>query len=98
MALSVALQRLEELADASCARPGIAAAPPGGPRECVVCMTAPRRVRYACGHCVCCEECTALLQRCPSCRVGPINVVARGERLAFEESFVVQTGGAPQPT
>ena len=47
-----------------------------------------RAARYQCGHCVCCEACTLQLERCPSCRVGPIRVVARGAALAFEASFV----------
>ena len=87
MGLPAALGQLEALCDASDARPGIAAAP-AGPRECVVCMAEPRAVRYRCGHCTCCEACTALLERCPSCRVAPIHVVARGAALAYEESFV----------
>ena len=91
MSLADALRKLEKVADASNTRPGIAAQP-DGPRECVVCMAAPRAVRYRCGHCLCCEACTALLERCPSCRVAPIHVVARGEVLAFEESFVRPEG------
>lgn len=87
MRLTDALHQLEEMADASSTRPGIAATL-DSPRECVVCMGAPRATRFRCGHCVCCEACTAQLQRCPSCRVAPIHVVARGEGLAFEETFV----------
>lgn len=88
MALAEALTKLEEMADASDTRPGIAAAAASGPRECVVCMAAPRAARYRCGHCVCCEACTQQLVRCPSCRVAPVLVVARGTALAFEETFV----------
>ena len=87
MPLAEALSKLEALSDASDTRPGIAAAPTG-PRECVVCMAELRAVRYRCGHCVCCEACTTQLERCPSCRVAPIHVVARGVGLAFEDSFV----------
>ena len=87
-----ALTELEELSEAAHARPGVAAAPADGPRECVVCMAAPRATRYRCGHCLCCEACTRLLERCPSCRVAPIRVVARGASLALEESFVEQLG------
>ena len=50
-------------------------------------MAAPRACRYSCGHCICCTQCTALIDRCPSCRVGPIHVVATGAGLAFEDSF-----------
>ena len=92
MPLSEALATLEELADASNTRPGIAAAVGGAceeGRECVVCMAELRAARYQCGHCVCCEACTLQLERCPSCRVGPIRVVARGAALAFEASFRV---------
>jgi len=91
MPLSEALATLEELADTSNTRPGIAAAVGGAceeGRECVVCMAELRATRYQCGHCVCCEACTLQLERCPSCRVGPIRVVARGAALAFEASFV----------
>lgn len=99
MSLSDALQQLEAMADAADARPGFAAAVPttagvagGAPstveRECVVCMASPRGVRYRCGHCVCCEPCTELLERCPSCRVGPIRVIARSSSLALEDTFV----------
>ena len=107
MPLGDALQRLEAMADAASARPGIAAAAvaardagagdPGG-RECVVCMAAPRDVRYRCGHCVCCAPCSALLDRCPACRVAPIRIIAHGEALAFEDSFVhvaTDRGAAP---
>ena len=87
MPLAEALSKLEALSDASDTRPGIAATPTG-PRECVVCMVEHRAVRYRCGHCICCEACTAQLERCPSCRVAPIHVVARGAALAFEDSFV----------
>ena len=88
MALAEALARMETLADANSARPGIAAAAADGPRECVVCMAATRDARYRCGHCVACEACTQQLERCPSCRVAPIEIVARGAALALEESFV----------
>ena len=29
------------------------------PTECMVCMEAPRKIRFACGHLACCEKCTA---------------------------------------
>ena len=61
---SEALATLEELADSSNTRPGIAAAAGGAceeGRECVVCMAELRAARYQCGHCVCCEACTLQL-------------------------------------
>ena len=88
--LSHALRSLEEMAERTSTRAGVAAPAGGaaaGARECVVCMAAARAVRFRCGHCVCCEECTVQLERCPACRSGPIEVVARGEELAHEESF-----------
>ena len=89
MPLREALASLEELADTHSARPGIAAAAEG-PRECVVCMAAPRECRYACGHCLCCRQCTRQLERCPSCRVSPIRIVDSGQGLAFEQSFMLE--------
>ena len=98
MGLPDALSHLESLADAANARPGISALAAatdgisrpaaGSGRECVVCMAAARDVRFLCGHCVCCAACTALLERCPSCRVAPIRIADRGAALAFEETFV----------
>eukprot|EP00756_Hemistasia_phaeocysticola_P047865 Hpha_TRINITY_DN22322_c0_g1::TRINITY_DN22322_c0_g1_i1::g.177893::m.177893 len=39
------------------------------PKECVVCMTEAREVRFACGHFVCCGGCSrALYGNCPICR------------------------------
>ena len=88
MALADALARIEALADANSTRPGIAAA--SGRRAARVRRVhgSRRAPRYRCGHCVACEACTLQLERCPSCRVAPIEVVARGATLAFEESFV----------
>jgi hypothetical protein len=37
-------------------------------KECEICMAAPRRVRFKCGHCVCCEACSTKLNKCPNCR------------------------------
>ena len=92
MPLSTALSQLEalctELSDEVPVGLVLPQEEQGDERECVVCMVAPRAARYRCGHCVACEACTLQLERCPSCRVAPIEVVARGATLAFEESFV----------
>ena len=50
-------------------------------RECIVCMSEPRSIRFACGHLACCNGCTDMLQaaaiqegrgrqaKCPICQV-----------------------------
>lgn len=39
------------------------------PKECVVCLDAPRTVQFAeCRHFLCCDACAPELQRCPICR------------------------------
>jgi hypothetical protein len=60
--LSDALVELEEIATSFRARPGLISAADDTPRarQCVVCMSAPRSVRFACGHCCCCDECTEM--------------------------------------
>ena len=37
--------------------------------------------------CVCNQACTAQLELCPNCRT-PIAIAARGEALAYEDTFV----------
>ena len=44
-------------------------------RVCVICLDAPREVRFDCGHATTCEACTAELMedrnpRCPQCRAA----------------------------
>ena len=51
-------------------------------RECEVCQDAPREVRFACGHCNCCQSCAELIAAsrtplCPTCR-APIDLAASG--------------------
>jgi len=63
---------------ASSVRPLITPVPIAEPRECMVCLEAPRCVRFACGHLVCCASCTDELMEtashgvpknaCPVCR------------------------------
>ena len=81
-----------------------------GPRvakECRICMAAPRGVRFACGHLVCCEACVDDLlatefqrvpqNRCPTCR-SRIVVLQRGwPALAFEATYVPQDVPPPPP-
>ena len=38
-------------------------------KACLVCMTAPRSVRFGCGHGVACESCRHRLTHCPVCRI-----------------------------
>jgi serine/threonine protein kinase len=90
MPLETASRRLEELATEQSMRPGVIDADRTA-QECVVCMSRPRSVRFVCGHSSCCEDCAGILRDrgdpCPNCR-APINVVARGEHLAFEPTYV----------
>ena len=84
-----------------------AAMPPSmSAKECMICMCAPRGVRFACGHCVCCEACTDDLiatenqrvpqNKCPTCRARVV-VAGRGSNLAFEATFVEQSAPPPPP-
>ena len=41
---------------------GGAAVPTGAPKECVMCLDAPREVRFNCGHAVCCSRCVDKLR------------------------------------
>ena len=102
--------RLEELAEDANLRPGVSDADvpqmPLRARECVICMAAPRNVRFACGHLTCCTDCTNSLlatenQRlpqnmCPTCRAR-IVVIGSGPELAFEATFIQQPGPPPPP-
>jgi len=72
--------------------------------ECQICMAAPRCVRFACGHLVCCEQCTKNLiateghtlpqNKCPTCRARII-VVDRGNHLTNEQTFVIPATPPP---
>ena len=117
MPFAKATTAIEDLADDANLRPGMAdeasvdeREAAGTPlKECVICMAAPRSVRFACGHMLCCEDCTEDLinavaqtswgaqNKCPSCRAR-IVVVARGGAMASQETFVgmqMSTGRAP---
>jgi len=61
-------------------------------RECVVCLSEPRAVRFApCGHAVCCAECGDELVRrvrpCPACRAPIASVAERGAHVGAQETF-----------
>lgn len=61
----------------------------GDARECVVCMAAPRAVRFGCGHLCCCTACSDTMRDqnmgCPNCR-API-AIATGASSA-EPTFI----------
>ena len=56
--------------------------PPPEERECVICMSEPREVRFSCGHAVCCRGCAesllALEHPCPTCRTSDISMAEIG--------------------
>ena len=58
------------------------AAEPHEERECVICMSEPREVRFSCGHAVCCRGCAesllALEHPCPTCRTSDISMAEIG--------------------
>jgi len=39
------------------------------PKECVICLDAPRDTIFDCGHHVCCASCSCLIRNCPVCRM-----------------------------
>eukprot|EP00900_Chrysochromulina_parva_P016459 jgi/Chrpa1/24814/Chrysochromulina_OHIO_Genome00028132-RA len=104
MPFAKATTAIEDLADDANLRPGMAdeasvdeREAAGTPlKECVICMAAPRSVRFACGHMLCCEDCTEDLinavaqtswgaqNKCPSCRAR-IVVVAQGGAIASQD-------------
>ena len=117
MPFAKATTAIEDLADDANLRPGMAEEASVDEREaagtllkeCVICMAAPRSVRFACGHMLCCEDCTEDLinavaqtswgaqNKCPSCRAR-IVVVARGGDMATQATFVgmqMSTARAP---
>ena len=104
------LRLTEERRSAASVAAAAAAAAAVGPRvakECRICMAAPRGVRFACGHLVCCEACVDDLlateyqrvpqNRCPTCR-SRIVVLQRGwPTLAFEATYVPPDAPPPPP-
>jgi len=88
--VSAARERLQRLADAHLPR----AAAPVGERECVVCMSAPRQVRFQCGHSQLCRGCsdTYMQRRTPTCTMCRAPVTRAGlimsDGVALEDTFV----------
>jgi len=94
MVLSQALRLLEAMADAQRLRPGIRDDGEDAERSCIICMSAPRSVRFSCGHALqCCtvNGCAAAVLRrgiCPNCRVPISSMADRGGHIALERTFV----------
>jgi len=99
MPLAEALPRLEALAEAAEAEtPSLAGAvtaeADGEVRLCDLCWSAPRSVRFACGHALYCEACVPrVLERdtnCPTCRQPALPIANRGAHVAAQTTFVYQ--------
>ncbi|KAL1495331.1 hypothetical protein AB1Y20_017186 [Prymnesium parvum] len=93
MVLSQALSLLEAMADAQRLRPGIRDDGEDAQRSCIICMSAPRSVRFDCGHALCCTVngcAAAILQRgvCPNCRVRISTIADQGDHIALQHTFV----------
>jgi len=63
-------------------------------RECILCMSAPRHVRFACGHSTLCQRCLDPFLRthqpvCPYCR-EPVarSGMVQSDAVANEDTFV----------
>ena len=87
-----ALAEVEQLCEEHELRRGVPVA--AALKECVVCMMAPRAVRFGCGHALCCEDCAdELVKRgdvCPTCRCE-IAIAARGDKIGYEETFAAMS-------
>ena len=63
--------------------------------ECILCMDAPREVRFACGHAIVCSGCLpSVVQqhcKCPTCGVpfGAEPVMERGRHVGAAPTFVL---------
>ena len=88
-----ALRELETLIDSASSPTSTAAAQ--NTRECMICMSAPRSTRLACGHATMCETCAAQATICPICRAS-LQIVHRGNHIATEGTFIQQRA-APVP-
>ena len=66
-------------------------------RECVICMSEPREVRFSCGHAVCCRQCAesllALGHPCPTCRSSDITTADVGVAVNVQPTYVQQRRG-----
>jgi len=93
MELSEALRRLEHMANTQGLHPGIVIGQNAGRSDCIICMAAPRSVRFNCGHALCCtvNGCAeAILRqgRCPSCRRQIDAFADQGDHIASQHTFV----------
>lgn len=108
MPLPDALQQLEAIVEAADepepppTRPAADVTDGGGeePRECMMCLDAPRELRFGCGHACCCRGCFDGLvadavrkgdegARCPVCREAVVEASALA-RLDAAPTFVMQ--------
>ena len=88
--ITAARQRLESLVEAH-----LQPAPADAlERECILCMSAPRHVRFECGHSAMCRSCVvAFMQRarpvCPHCRrrVTQAGLIVSDD-VAHEDTFI----------
>ena len=94
ISVAQAKQRLEALEEARLARPP--AADDTAERQCIVCWSAPRHVRFACGHSQLCQGCLSrFLQRpAPRCNIcrAPVSRdrLIMGDHVAQQDTFVRQ--------
>ena len=64
-------------------------------RVCIICFSAPREVRFSCGHATCCEVCLPLVlarrSDCPTCNTpfGEQPVISRGPHVGAEATFLM---------
>ncbi|KAJ1481930.1 hypothetical protein T484DRAFT_1805747, partial [Baffinella frigidus] len=75
-----------------------AAAPPpdqGGAveRECIMCLSEPRTVRFGCGHSFLCGSCLGAFlekkEKCPQCGAEVVRaLLEQGAHVAQEDTFV----------
>ena len=70
-------------------------------RVCIICCSAPREVRFACGHATCCEVCLPAVvtqhRKCPTCLepFGAQPVIERGPHLGIAPTFELPAARSP---
>ena len=64
-------------------------------RECILCLSAPRTVRFGCGHSTLCGSCLGDFlarpgqARCPHCRAAVVREqIEQGAHVAQQDTFV----------